>query len=134
MDKGFEIVDDALIEAVELGSPLGVEPGICFDGAEKTCRERGIDAFEELQEHEGDGIALREELVAARVRELGHQAFGVEFREIVTERGQCVAFGGAAEGLDDSGVDFGGGEGIAGAVIVPVAWILFSFEGGVTRL
>jgi len=38
-DEGIEIVDDALIEAVELRSPLGFEPGICFDRTEKACRE-----------------------------------------------------------------------------------------------
>jgi hypothetical protein len=53
-DEGVEIVDDALIEAIELGSPLGFEPGICFDGTEKACREWGIDAFEEFQEDEAD--------------------------------------------------------------------------------
>ena len=47
-DEGIEIVDDALIEAIELRSPLGFELGVCFDGAEKACRERCIDAFEEL--------------------------------------------------------------------------------------
>ena len=48
-DEGVEIVDDALIEAVELRSPLRFELGVCFDGAEKACRERCVDAFEELQ-------------------------------------------------------------------------------------
>jgi hypothetical protein len=53
-DEGIEIVDDALIEAIELRSPLGFKPSIYFDGAEKACREWRIDAFEELQEDEGD--------------------------------------------------------------------------------
>ena len=69
-DEGIEIVDDVLIEAIELRSPLGFEPCICFDGAEKACGERGIDAFEELQEDEADRVALREELIAARVGSL----------------------------------------------------------------
>jgi hypothetical protein len=47
-DEGIEIVDDALIEAIELRSPLGFEPFVSFDGAEKACREWGIDSFEEL--------------------------------------------------------------------------------------
>ena len=113
-DEGIEIVDDTLIEAVELRSPLGFEPGICFDGAEKACREWGIDAFEELQEDEADRVPVREQLIATRVRELGNESFGAEFREIVAERGERVAFGGAAERFDDGGMDFGGGEGIAG--------------------
>jgi hypothetical protein len=53
-DEGVEIVDDALIKAIELRSPLGLESGICFDGAEKACREWRVDAFEELQEDEAD--------------------------------------------------------------------------------
>ena len=113
-DEGIEIVDDALIEAIELSSPLGFEPGICFDGTEKACREWGIDAFEELQKDEADRVPVREKLITARVRELGNEAFGAEFREIVAERGKRVAFGGAAECFDDGGVDFGSGEGIAG--------------------
>jgi hypothetical protein len=88
-DEGIEIVDDALIEAIELRSPLGFEPGICFDGAEKACRKWGIDAFEELQEDEADRVPLWDELIAARVREFGNKALGAEFREIV-ERGERV--------------------------------------------
>ncbi len=112
-DEGVEIVDDALIEAIELRSPLRFEQGICFDGAEKACRERRIDAFEEFQEDEADRVSLREELITARVGELGNKAFGAEFREIVAERGERVVLGGAAERFDDGGVDFGGGEGIS---------------------
>ena len=113
-DQGVEIIDDALVEAVELRPPLGFEPSIRLDGAEKACREWGIDALEELQEDEADRVSLREELIAARVRELGNKAFGAEFREVVAERGERVMFGGAAERFDDGGVEFGGGEGIAG--------------------
>ena len=51
-DEGVEIINYTLVEAIELRSPLGIEPDICFDRAEKTCREWGIDAFEELQEDE----------------------------------------------------------------------------------
>jgi hypothetical protein len=45
-DEGVEIVDDALVEAIELGSPLELEPVIRFEGAEEACREGRIDAFE----------------------------------------------------------------------------------------
>jgi hypothetical protein len=103
--EGIEIVDDALIEAIELRSPLGFEPGICFDGAEQACSEWGIDVFEELQEDEADRVPLREELIAAGVRELGNEAFGAQFRDIVAERGESVAFGGAAKRFDDGGMD-----------------------------
>ena len=59
MDERVEIVDDTLIEAVELGSPLGFKPGVRFDGAEKTGREWRVDAFEQLQEDEADRVSPR---------------------------------------------------------------------------
>jgi hypothetical protein len=79
LDEGIEIVDDALIEAIELRPPLGFEPFISFEGAEETCHEWGIDPFEELQEDEADRVSLRKELIASRVRELGNKTFGTEF-------------------------------------------------------
>jgi hypothetical protein len=48
-DENIEIVDDALIEAIELRSPLGFEPLVSFERAEEACHEWGIDPFEELQ-------------------------------------------------------------------------------------
>ena len=113
-DEGIEIVDDSLIEAIELRSPLGFEPFISFEGAEEACRERSIDPFEELQEHQAYRVALRKELIASRVRKLGDKTFGSEFREIIAERGERVVVGGAAERFDDGGMDFCGGEGIGG--------------------
>ena len=49
---------------------------------------------------------MREELIAARVGELGDKALGAKFREVVAERSEGVTFGGAAERFDDGGVDF----------------------------
>jgi hypothetical protein len=54
LDERVEIVDDTLVEAVKLGSPPGVEPGVSFDGTEKACRECRVDAFEQLQVDEAD--------------------------------------------------------------------------------
>ena len=113
-DEGVEIVEDALVKAVELRSPLGFELSIRLEGAEKARREWGIDAFEELQEDKTDRVSLREELIAARVGELCDKALGTELREVIAERSERVMFGGAAECFDDGGVDFGSGEGIAG--------------------
>ena len=113
-DEGIEIVDDALIEAIELRSPLGFEPFISFEGAEEACRERSIDPFEELQEHEADGVPMWEELISARVGELGNKPFGPELREIVSERAEGVVLGEAPERFNDGGVDLGGSKGIAG--------------------
>jgi hypothetical protein len=53
-DEGVEVIDDALIEAIELGSLWLVDPGICVDGGKKSSGERRIDAFEQLQEDEAD--------------------------------------------------------------------------------
>ena len=77
-DEGVEIIDDALIEAVELRSLLLIDLAICADGAEKAGGERRIDAFEQLQEDQADRIAVRQELIAAGVGELGDEPFGPE--------------------------------------------------------
>jgi hypothetical protein len=66
----IEIIDNALIEAIKLRSPLGLKPCVCFDGAEKTCGEWPVDTFEELQEDEANRVSLREQLITARVGEL----------------------------------------------------------------
>jgi hypothetical protein len=47
LDEGIEILEDALIEAIELRPLLRLEPFISFEGAEETCHEWGIDPFEE---------------------------------------------------------------------------------------
>ena len=52
-------------------------------------------------------------MIAARVWKLGDEPLGPEFGEIVTERGKLIAIGRAFECLDDVGVEFGGGKGIA---------------------
>jgi hypothetical protein len=46
VDEDIEIVDDALVKAVELRSPVGFEPSVWHNGAEKACRERRIDSGE----------------------------------------------------------------------------------------
>jgi len=93
---------------------LGLKPCVCFDGAEKACGEWRVDAFEELQEDEADRVSLREQLITARVGELGNKPLGAEFREVVAERSEGVVLAGAAERFDDGGVDFGCSEGVAG--------------------
>ena len=97
-----------------MSSPFRLELSICLDRAEKACRERRVDAFEELQEHEADGVPMWEELISARVGELGNKPFGPELREIVSERAEGVVLGEAPERFNDGGVDLGGSKGIAG--------------------
>ena len=102
-DEGVEVIDDALVEAIELRSLLLVDSGIRADGAEKGSGERRIDAFEEFQEDEADRISLREQLIAAGLGKLGNEPFGPKFCEIVAQRGKGVAFGGTAEHGEDPG-------------------------------
>ena len=54
MDEGIEVIDNALIEAIELRSLGVVDSSIRADGAEKAGGKRGIDTFEELQEDQTD--------------------------------------------------------------------------------
>ena len=90
--EGVEVVDEALIEAIELRSLLLVDCSIRADGAEKGSGERRIHAFEEFQEDEADRISLREQLVAAGLGKLGDEPFGPKFCEVVAQRGKGVAF------------------------------------------
>ena len=80
-NEGIEIIDNTLIEAIKLRSPLGLKPCVCFDGAEKARGEWRVDAFEELKEDEANRVPLREQLITARVGELGNKTFGADFRE-----------------------------------------------------
>jgi hypothetical protein len=56
-ERGEEVVepiDDALVEAVELRSPVVFKSGIGLEWTEKACRKRRIDALEELEEDQAD--------------------------------------------------------------------------------
>ena len=74
LDEEIKIVDDALAKAVE----FGFEPSVWFDWAEKACRERRINPFEQLEKDKADRVAVREELIAARAGEFGDKALGTE--------------------------------------------------------
>ena len=53
--------------------------GIGLEWTEKACRKRRIDAFEELEEDQANGIAVREKAIAARVGKFGDETFGRSF-------------------------------------------------------
>jgi hypothetical protein len=55
--------------------------------------KRRVDAFEELQEDETDRVSVRQELISARARQLGHEALCAQLREIIAERGEGIAVG-----------------------------------------
>ena len=46
LDECIKVIDDAVIEAVELGSLFIPDSSIGGDGAEKACGQRCVDAFE----------------------------------------------------------------------------------------
>ena len=57
VNEGVDIVDDALIEAIELRSLCGSSWDSERDRAEKAGGKRRIDAFEQLQEDQADCTA-----------------------------------------------------------------------------
>jgi hypothetical protein len=115
LNERIKTVDHPVIEPVELRSFFTVEPGIAAHGAEKACGQRRVNALEELQENEANRISLGQELVAAGVCDFGYEALGAQLGEVVPEGSEGVAVGRAFERLNDIGVDFRGGKGIAGS-------------------
>ena len=93
-----------------MAGELGVGP----DRREKTGGERSVDALEKLQKDETDRIAVGEETVAARVRQLFDETLGAQFREIVAQRSEGVAIGARAEGGENPRIEFGRGKAIGG--------------------
>ena len=61
------------------------EVAIAGERLEETRGEWSIDALEQLQEEDADGIALVGETVATRVGQFFDQGFGAEFGEIVAQ-------------------------------------------------
>ena len=115
LDECIKVIDDPVVEAVELRSPLVSDSGISADGTKKSRGQRGVDALEELQEDEADRVSLRQELIAVGTWKLGDEPLGSQLGEIVAERGKRIAVGGASERLDDVRVDIRSGEAIAGS-------------------
>src|SRR5271157_6187182 len=62
-----EIVNDALVQAVELALPLVLQAGVSGGGAQQPCGKWGIDAFEEFEKYQADGIAAGEQAVSSGV-------------------------------------------------------------------
>jgi len=125
-DERIEIIDDALIEAIELRPLLLVDPSICSKGAENAGGQWRIDAFEQLQEDKADRVSLRKQSITTGVGKLGDEPFGPEFCKVVAQRAKGVAFGGAAEHGEHSRVEFRGGEGVAAGVLSPPYFPFFS--------
>ena len=88
----IEIINDALIKAVELRSFLLLQFLVPREGLEEASRKRSVDFFEELQEHQADGISFREQSIPAGLGDLLHEALGPELGKIVPQRSQTVLF------------------------------------------
>jgi hypothetical protein len=65
VDERVEVVNDALVEAVELRSALAGKRGVGLDRRQQAGGQRGVDALKELQEDEADRIALGKNPLAA---------------------------------------------------------------------
>src|SRR6266566_2739285 len=65
---------------------------VCGKGLQDAGSEWSIKPFIELQENYADLIAVREEPVAAGVRDLFDQTFGAQLPEVITERSKLVLF------------------------------------------
>jgi hypothetical protein len=58
LDQCVKVIDDAVIEAVEL-RPLCVRgSGVGSDGAEEASGQRGVDAFEQLEENQAERVSM----------------------------------------------------------------------------
>ena len=103
----MDVVDDALIQPIELG-PLGRRKGGgAGDRSEESRGEGGVDALEEFQEDEADGVACLREAIASSVRELLDQGLGAELREVVAERRQPIGGARRTKGVDGVGMQVG---------------------------
>ena len=60
-----------------------------------------MDAFEELRENARQIEYRWEQLITARVGELGDKTLGADFRKVVSEQSQRVLLAGSAERFDD---------------------------------
>jgi hypothetical protein len=71
-----QVVDDALMEAIELAT-LGIwQRGVSAKRLEQACGQGCVDSFKEFQEDEGNRVPLGPELVSARVWQFVDQPFG----------------------------------------------------------
>src|SRR5713101_6872102 len=70
-----EVVDDALVEPIELAT-LGVwQRRVSAKRMEQAGRQGGVDPFKELEEDEGDRIAVGLQVVSASVRQFVDEPF-----------------------------------------------------------
>jgi uncharacterized protein YbjT (DUF2867 family) len=64
-EERVEVADDALIQTVESMALLVGEAAVGRDRFQETCRQRCVDALEELQKEEANRVAVREQPIPA---------------------------------------------------------------------
>src|SRR5213593_3627956 len=74
--KFVEIVNDALIEAVQLRSLLPLELAVCRDGRQQTGSQGRVDPLEQFQEYQADRVAVAHPAIAPGTRNSFHQSLG----------------------------------------------------------
>ncbi len=65
VDERVEVIDDALVEAIELRSALAGKRCVGPHRRQQAGGQRSVDTFEKLQEDKADRIALGKNPVAA---------------------------------------------------------------------
>src|ERR1700730_15408725 len=89
---------EALVEAIEQRVLAWREGCVTRDRAQGSGSQGSIDALEEVPKEQADGIALGQQMVAARAGQLFDKAFPAELGEVVSKRGQGVLLGGWSPG------------------------------------
>ena len=68
LNQAVEIIGDFLIETIELRSLVRFEADVCGNRTEQAGGQWGVDALEQFEEDEANGVAARWELISARSR------------------------------------------------------------------
>src|SRR2546422_6455668 len=84
--KFVEIVNDALIEAVQLRSLLPLELAVCRDGRQQIGSQGRVDPLEQFQEYQADRVAVAQPAIAPGTRNSFHQSLDAKLRKIVPKR------------------------------------------------
>jgi hypothetical protein len=80
--------------------------GVGKDGAKEASGQRGVDAFERLEENQAERVSMGEKPIAAGIWKLSDETFGPKLGEVIAEGGERIAVGRASKCLDDVGLDF----------------------------
>lgn len=105
-----EIVGHALVQAVNLRLPLLLQCSVAGKRTKQSCSKRSVDALEELEKEQRDGVAGGQQAISAGVRQFPNQRFGPELQQVIAQRCQTVVGRGTAERFNDIRIEFCRGE------------------------